>query len=204
MTDQPEAPPTTPVRTLALATLAALIVAIIVLVVAVLPAEYGIDPTGAGEALGLTVMAGEGTVELTAMSETANTAASPLLDAPRSYNQDSITFTLGPERWVEYKYALGQGGTFLYQWEASGPLTFDFHTEPVGTGGAESESFAQGSASGDDGSYRAPYSGFHGWYLLNEGTADVDVTIRASGFFTQSREYRENGSFVDHDLRPQP
>lgn len=41
-------------RKLALATVAALVVAGIVLVVAVLPAEYGIDPTGIGRAAGFT------------------------------------------------------------------------------------------------------------------------------------------------------
>lgn len=39
-------------RRLALATLGAALVALLVLVVAVLPAEYGIDPTGVGEATG--------------------------------------------------------------------------------------------------------------------------------------------------------
>lgn len=38
------------------ATMAALLVAALVIVVAVLPAEYGIDPTGLGKRLGLTQM----------------------------------------------------------------------------------------------------------------------------------------------------
>jgi hypothetical protein len=42
--------------TLRRATVAALIVAVIVSLVAVLPAEYGIDPTGVGKRLGLTQM----------------------------------------------------------------------------------------------------------------------------------------------------
>ncbi len=184
------------------ATIVALAAAGALLVTAVLPAEYGIDPTGIGDALGLTAMANPGeVVELTTMTETANTAESPLLDSPRAYNHDSLTFTLEPDGWVEYKFALGQGATFLYAWEASGPLTFDFHTEPVGSGAAGSESFAQGSAVGDHGSYRAPYSGYHGWYWLNEGDAPVEVTLTADGFFTQAREYRADGSFEDYDLR---
>ena len=186
-----------------MATIVALAAAGVLLVTAVLPAEYGIDPTGIGDALGLTAMAGAGeVVELTAMSETASTTESPLVDAPRAYNRDTVTFTLGPERWVEYKFALGQDATFLYEWGATGPLTFDFHTDPVGTAASESESFAQGSSASGEGSYRAPYSGYHGWYWMNEGDADVEVTLTAVGFFTQSREFREDESTVDYDLRP--
>ena len=40
-------------RTIVLATLVALVVAALVLFAAVLPAEYGIDPLGTGEAFGL-------------------------------------------------------------------------------------------------------------------------------------------------------
>lgn len=47
-------PPTPDTKSLAFATLVALGVALIVLVVAILPAEYGMDPTGIGGALGFT------------------------------------------------------------------------------------------------------------------------------------------------------
>ena len=47
------------VRKLGLATLAAIAVAGLVLFVAILPAEYGIDPTGLGRAMGFTVLSGE-------------------------------------------------------------------------------------------------------------------------------------------------
>jgi hypothetical protein len=202
VSDQPT-PGSAPTGRLVVATIAALATAGILLITAVLPAEYGIDPTGIGEALGLTAMTqtDEG-VLLTPLAEDADADGGPLVNAPRAYSQDTATFTLGPERWVEYKYALGQGGTLLYEWEATGPLTFDLHTEPVGTAASESESFAQGSSSGETGSYRAPYSGFHGWYWLNEDDTDVEVTLTAAGFFTQSRQYNEDGTVVDRDRRP--
>lgn len=52
-------PPPYDVRKLSLATLAAAGVAGMVLVVAILPAEYGIDPTGLGSAMGLTALSEE-------------------------------------------------------------------------------------------------------------------------------------------------
>jgi hypothetical protein len=204
MTEQPATQPApAPTGRLVVATIVALVAATALLVVAVLPAEYGIDPTGLGDRMGLTAMATPGAVvELTSMSDTANTTESPLLDSPRAYNENTVSYTLPPGGWVEYKFALGQGATFLYQWEATGPVTFDFHTEPVGTGAAGSESFSQGSATAEDGSYRAPYSGYHGWYWLNEGDAPVEINLTAVGYFTQAREYREDGSTTDYDLRP--
>lgn len=47
------APPPPPARTLAIATLAALGIALLVLLLFVLPAEYGVDPTGVGAATGI-------------------------------------------------------------------------------------------------------------------------------------------------------
>lgn len=47
------------VRKLSLATLAAVLIAGIVLVGAILPAEYGVDPTGFGRAMGFTALSGE-------------------------------------------------------------------------------------------------------------------------------------------------
>jgi hypothetical protein len=51
-TSDPLSPPVHPRRKLAQATAIAALVALIILVVAVLPAEYGIDPTGIGRAMG--------------------------------------------------------------------------------------------------------------------------------------------------------
>jgi hypothetical protein len=51
----PEREPPSP-RALLYATIAALVVAILLFVAVVLPAEYGVDPTGIGRPLGLTRM----------------------------------------------------------------------------------------------------------------------------------------------------
>ncbi len=49
-------PAATQGHSLGKATIVAVIVAVVVLVVAVLPAEYGMDPLGTGDALGLTAL----------------------------------------------------------------------------------------------------------------------------------------------------
>jgi hypothetical protein len=197
----PAAPPPAPTGRLVVATAVALAAAAVLLVVAVLPYEYGIDPTGIGDRLGLTAPAEQGVI-LTPLAEDAGATDGPLVESPRAWNEHAVSFTLLPGEWIEYKFALAPGGTFLYEWAADVPVIFDMHTEPVGSAASESESFAQGESAGGRGSYRAPYSGFHGWYWQNVSDDDVELTLSAAGFFTQSREYREDGSVTDHDLRP--
>lgn len=77
-------------RTLARSTLVALAVAAIVLLTAVLPAEYGIDPTGAGRVLGLTQM---GEIKVRLAREAAEDAAADAaaLDAAEAEAASTVT-----------------------------------------------------------------------------------------------------------------
>jgi hypothetical protein len=171
---------------LAKATAVALVVAAVVLVVAILPAEYGIDPLGIGEALGLVVLSDPA-------SATAGDVRSDGLTAEESpYRADTITFDLEPGGFVEYKYRLEPGQTMIYAWEASGPVRTEMHSEaddaPAGTAEffeiTESSNTAQGS-------YTAPFPGIHGWYWLNLNEDEgVSVTISSTGFYSYSMEFR--------------
>ena len=49
-------------KRLVMGSIAAVVVAILLLVTIVLPAQYGIDPTGAGRVMGLTALSSSGTV----------------------------------------------------------------------------------------------------------------------------------------------
>ena len=81
----PQPTPSTPAssRQLLRSTLIALAVAGLLLVTVVLPAEYGIDPTGAGRVLGLTRM---GQIKTRLAKEAAADAAA---DAKAAAEQDS-------------------------------------------------------------------------------------------------------------------
>ena len=107
-----------PVRNILIATAAAAVAAAIILVVAVLPAEYGIDPLGTGRLLGLTDLAGGSSGAITRQ------------DA--AYKTNTASFELGPYEFVEFKYRLEQGATMVYSWTATGPVIYDFHSEPDG------------------------------------------------------------------------
>ena len=64
MTDPaPPVPPAPSARKLIVGSAAVVAIAAVALVVFILPAEYGIDPTGAGRALGLTKLSEPGPSE---------------------------------------------------------------------------------------------------------------------------------------------
>lgn len=75
-------------RALAVATAVAAAVAALVLVVAVLPAEYGIDPTGVGAFAGFTRLSGA-----TADDDAGDDAALPDSSLPASAASSNVTFT---------------------------------------------------------------------------------------------------------------
>ncbi len=119
----------------------------LLLVTAILPAEYGIDPTGAGKALGLTklyspqpaLVAASATVPAVAAAAVATPAA--IATAPvaatgstvsakgevRSltiasaqktpYRTNTMEVVLPPNRGVEVKTTLAKGATLIYSWK---------------------------------------------------------------------------------------
>ena len=188
--------------TLAKATAVALVVAAIVLVTIVLPAEYGIDPLGAGAATGLIGLSQTQPPPIVASE------SGPVRPQPADYKVDTRQFSLEPYGgYVEYKYELEPGATMLYTWTATGEVNFDFHTEPAGLPPSASDSFERGTASEGRGSYTAPYAGIHGWFWENDEEDVVTVTVTTAGFYSASKEFRDDGTNSDYpvqDLIPPP
>ena len=158
----------------------AAVVAAVVLVVAVLPAEYGIDPLGTGRLLGLTDLAGA--------------SAGAITRQVAAYKTNTASFELGPYEFVEFKYRLEQGATMIYSWSATGPVIYDFHSEPDGAPAGYAESFDKAQTPAAHGSYKAPFSGIHGWFWENPGTKAVTITLTTAGFYTTAQEFRDNDS----------
>jgi hypothetical protein len=183
-------PPVPSASTLIKATVGALVAAGIVLVTAVLPAEYGIDPTGLGQRLGLRAL-----FEANAEAEAAAAAPATIVAAeggpvfPQSndYRFDTREFTIPPKIGIEFKYDLDKGATMLYSWRASGFVEFDFHTEKAGAPRGTSDSFEKGEAVAKKGGYTAPYSGIHGWYWENKSDREITVTLTTAGFYESAR-----------------
>jgi len=196
----------TPKKELLRGILAAAAIAAVVLTVAVLPAEYGIDPIGAGKLLGLTNLHQESTTpakpELPVsgfgnteaiVSTLSNVAAKgeerSLTIAARqqpAYRNDTMDVTLPPGKGLEVKTRLGKGQALVYSWKTSNGelLLQDFHGEPPNAGKNEFESFIEDkSVSESRGVLIAPFTGEHGWYWKNTSAAPVTLTLHTSGFY---------------------
>ncbi len=175
-------------------TVAAATVALVVLLVVVLPAEYGIDPTGAGRVLGLTEM-GEIKQELSEEAEQdkikhggseqssslwkdiADLFITPV-NAQESW-RDKLTLTLAPGDSAEIKLVMKKGDIAEYSWIADGGrINYDLHAH--GNGESIDYEKGRGKTSGV-GSITAPFDGNHGWFWRNRDKSDVTVTIQLRG-----------------------
>lgn len=182
----------TSAATLAKASAGAAAAAALVFTLFVLPAETGIDPTGVGNALGLTRMADsvEGEPDEAAAPSPAS-AAGPLAQSRASIaratpmRSDEMTVVLTPHRGTEVKAHMMKGDSFVFRWEAKGgPVKLDMHGEPPNPAEEEFTSYWKESEIQEaQGSFTAPFDGTHGWYFRNNGEKPVTVTVRTTGFY---------------------
>lgn len=189
-------------RALAKAMFAALVIAAAVLVTIILPAEFGIDPVGTGRALGLLdLYASESAAAAPAVI--MPTEGGPVFTQATEYKADSRAFSIGAYGTLEFKYQLDRGAAMLYEWKATGPVAFDFHTEREGNPDA-SDTFEKGEASEKRGAYVAPYAGIHGWYWKNNTDREVTITLTSTGFYPSARLFRDGGAGEDVALTGAP
>ena len=173
-------------------TILAAISAVVLLVAVVLPAEYGIDPTGVGRVLRMTEM-GNIKQQLAAEAEadaanppTATVPVTPKAPAqavaPQVEWRDERPFTLTPGEGTEIKLKMVEGAKAQYAWVVEGgEVNFDTHGDAPG----KSISYEKGrGVASDEGVLQAAFTGNHGWFWRNRGQADVKVTLRTRGEYT--------------------
>ena len=150
-----------------------------VLVTAILPAEYGIDPTGAGEAMGLMPLANRVTaVNVSELSQNTDAAHDP------ANREDSVKIVVPAGSGLEYKFHLQAGDNMRYSWKASGAVLFyDFHGEPDGDTSGYFESHTISHSDEVSGSFTAPFAGSHGWYWENDSEFPAVVTLTTKGSY---------------------
>jgi hypothetical protein len=190
-------------------TLLAIMTAAVLLVTAVLPAEYGIDPTGAGQALGLKQM---GEIKVQLHNETLQDAAA---DAAKSQpqrgsslwhhlgrwvigtaqaqtvRQDETSVTLQPGEGAEVKANLTKGQKITYSWiTTGGKVNHDTHGEPT-TDPNAAKSYSKGRGiEKDEGVLEAAFDGSHGWFWRNRGNGPVTVTLKTSGDYAEIKRVK--------------
>jgi len=189
-------------KSLVNSSLIAAVSAAIILVTIILPAEYNIDPTGAGKILGLTELSEsvrQGTLTDNAGVNPAEQVSQNTTDAKTAvshqtpYRSDVIEISMAPGDELEYKATLTQHEPLLYSWETDNkeyPVYYDFHGEPAGNDGTWPEGYfesyeeKQDGASSSHGYLIAPFTGNHGWYMLNFNDHPVTVHLKISGNYS--------------------
>lgn len=195
-------------------TIVAIIVAAVLLVAVVMPAEYGVDPTGIGDALGLTEM---GRIKVSLAKEaaeqesqtaaaTAQPAGGPAppaattdtnAGAPAAASQppattgrrDTMAVSLAPGEGREIKLEMREGARVRFSWSTDrGVVNYDQHADSV-TPKRDYFGYRKGSAvANDEGELVAAFDGSHGWFWRNRGSQDVTVTLRTEGDYSSIAE----------------
>ena len=181
------------VRQLNKATAFAAATAAILLVTIILPAEYGIDPTGIGSALGLKAMGVAKQTEQNAENEApaADTLASTdnasvAGEAPAANQNGKVTLTLQPGEGREVKATMKAGEEFEFSWATDkNAVNYDQHGEEFGAASDEYTSYDKGTKASSTGKFRAPFDGTHGWYWRNRPEVPVTITVSATGQFSK-------------------
>lgn len=193
------------------ATIISLFVGALLLVTAVLPAEYGIDITGAGELMGFSKLyvPEEGrTATLGAMVPNASTpiiklekaGSGPSVNRPveadnppptkqLSSREDEVKVVVPAGKGIEFKINMLKYGKIKYEWTTSNGeiLYYDFHGEVKQEKEVKEvyfESYTIANSNNTVGTFLAPYEGKHGWFFRNNGKEDVLVNIRLKGQYT--------------------
>ena len=177
-------------RRLLIGSIVSLLAAVLILIVAVLPAEYGIDPTGLGRTLGLTQLSGD------AAEPAPVEIAEPTVDRPETTPQvvsypagelrhDQIEIPLAAGQGLEFKVLLKAGQVLLYSWQSGEqPLYYDFHGEPLDGPRDYFLSYDEQTATESGGRLLTSFEGTHGWYWRNDSDQPVTIRLTVSGFYT--------------------
>ncbi|MCB2064603.1 MAG: hypothetical protein KDE25_14405 [Novosphingobium sp.] len=167
----------------------ALVLAAIVLTLFVLPAEYGVDPTGAGRAMGIDGMATGGADDSPVEAGPASNAPMKTPDKATiartgAWREDEMTIDLAPHSGKEIKAHMNAGDSYVFEWSSQGgPVKVDMHGEkPDAAEGEFTSYWEERELEGGKGVFTAPFEGTHGWYWCNKGETPVSVTVRVAGF----------------------
>jgi hypothetical protein len=180
-------------------TVIALVVAIVLLLVAVLPAEYGVDPTGVGRMLGLTQM-GEIKVSLAreaAAEDAAEAASAAEEEAAATTPADSAwthvtVVNLAPGEGKEVKLVMRKDARATFTWTAvGGPVNHDTHGDSTGAPNSYISYRKATGVTSDAGEVTAAMDGSHGWFWRNRGAAPVSVTLRTRGDYSELKRMWE-------------
>lgn len=191
------------------ATAISIIVAAVILVIAVLPAEYGVDPIGAGKLFGFSRLyipeepgeqGGEVAVQQASypLIKLEKAGSGPSVKRPveadnsppatqLAEREDTVTVIVPARKGIEFKMNVLKYGTVKYEWSSESTVYFDFHGEvkqAQETKDVFFESYTIAYSNNMVGTFLSPFEGRHGWYFRNLTDKDVKVNVRLKGQYS--------------------
>jgi len=178
-------------------TVIAIIAATVILITVVLPAEFGIDPTGIGQLTGLKRMGEIKTALAEEAEENEPQAASAQpkeLIAQTPINPtdsmeprtDELSVTLEPNKSTEIKITMTEGTTVEFTWSTdTGEAFYDLHGDSTEV---NYHIYEKGTDSTKSGTLTAAFTGNHGWYWKNRTQTPITITLKATGNYQDIKE----------------
>lgn len=189
-------------------TVLAAVTAAALLVTVVMPAEYGIDPTGVGKVIGLKKMgeikmslAKEAAAEQQAAEMAVSTqpvaeavvAAAPepaAVEPVVAMRTDEMKITLAPDEGTEVKVTMAKGKKVEYVWETSGgKANFDVHADSKELD-IDYHGYEKGAEQKKEGVIEAAFDGKHGWFWRNRTSETITVTLKTNGEYTDIKHMK--------------
>jgi len=177
-------------------TIIAVVVAGVILVTLVLPAEFGIDPTGVGKLTGLqrmgeikSALAEEAKADEEARLLALGTGEStPIVDAEgeSSSQTHEMSVTLEPGESTEIKLTMHKGDAVEFEWATDANDAFyDLHAD---SSAVSYHVYEKGSSSSMTGTLTAAFDGNHGWYWKNKSEVSMTITLSTAGTYQDIKE----------------
>lgn len=186
--------------------------AAILLVTVVLPAEYGIDPTGFGRMTSISKLsepapaAGQdfgqhmefNIAEYDVTAERIEQSVQGLIHLEEaSFQTETLDIMIEDFGEMEHKFIMESDTTLVYSWEvldAKGDgVYFDFHGHPSSEDAVNypqdfEQAYSKGEGISQHGSFTAPFPGYHGWYFMNLEEGAITVRLQISGYWKEHKE----------------
>ncbi len=180
-------------------TILAIFIAAAILISVVLPAEYGIDPTGIGELIGLvkmgeikTSLAEEAAADRAAQKTQPDDSSEIVKELPietatksvENINSDEMKIILKPNEGKEIKLAMLKGEQVNFVWFTDGgKANFDAHADSKALK-INYHNYEKGTMERNEGTMEAAFDGKHGWFWRNRTSENMIVTLQVSGSYS--------------------
>jgi hypothetical protein len=157
----------------------------------VLPAIYGIDPTGLGAKLGLNGLSNQADVDMGKVSVAQTQSSENAADQPiagfreqSSERQESFALSIPPKQSLVFNLAMAKDYELDYHWATDGkPLYAELRGKKETATDNEFKVFGKLKESKAKGFFIAPFSGNYSLYWDNKSDQVVKVRLTAKGVY---------------------